>query len=275
MGGGGYGYGGTITISGGTVNATCDRYGAGIGGGADGSGGTINIAGSAVVTATGAGGGAGIGSGYSRTSGNAAGQKTGGYITIGGNAVVFAQGGNAQGPGASIGGSGWANSDQWEGDSAGVIVIKENAVVAAPQGIRSSGEGGPGPRSITISGGTVIAGGIGLGVDTVNFAESPANAVALTSAVLDSGTYADEFPVTGALLLGSAVSISFTGTVGNTATAGTVTLNAPLTIPEGATLRAPPGWTLVTNGYLVNNGTVIQSAGAAITGGVSGSVTVE
>ncbi|MDR1785962.1 MAG: InlB B-repeat-containing protein [Spirochaetaceae bacterium] len=39
----------------------------------------------------------------------------------------------------------------------------------------------------------------------------------------------------------------------------TITLNAPLTIPDGVTLRIPSGWTLNTGGNLTNNGTVINN----------------
>jgi len=85
--------------------------------------------------------------------------------------------------------------------------------------------------------------------DAVTFTASPANAVVLTAAVLGSGTYSGARPSGGALLVGSGeVSIAFTGS-GNTAAAGTVTLNADLAIPSGAALTIPSGWTLRRNGH--------------------------
>ncbi|MDR1785963.1 MAG: hypothetical protein LBR23_05805 [Spirochaetaceae bacterium] len=253
---------GSVTITGGTVNATGGERAAGIGCSNRSDGGNITITGGTVVARGGAKA-AGIGGGEN---------GHGGVVTISGG-TVFAQSGGGSGEPAAIGGGGGTSSR----GAAGNITISGGVVVAV-EGIRSATPAPlNGTADIKINGGTIIAGGIGRGgaQDPVSFTGSPANAVALTSAVLDSGTYTGEFPANGALLVGSEVSISFTGTTGNAAAAGTVTLNTLFFIPEGATLRVPPGWTLVTNGYLVNNGEVIQSAGAAITGGVSGSVTVE
>jgi uncharacterized repeat protein (TIGR02543 family) len=52
----------------------------------------------------------------------------------------------------------------------------------------------------------------------------------------------------------------------------TITLNEALTIPSGVTLRVPSGWTLNTNGFLTNNGTVIKDG--TISGDISGTGTV-
>ena len=88
---------GTVTISGGTVNATVDGWAAGIGGGYRGDGGTITISGG-TVNATGGSNAAGIGGGI---------YHAGGTITIS-NAVVFATGGTN----AEDIGKGWNGSDE-------------------------------------------------------------------------------------------------------------------------------------------------------------------
>ncbi|MGI5868822.1 MAG: beta strand repeat-containing protein, partial [Kiritimatiellia bacterium] len=93
IGGGGYGDGGTVTINGGTVTATGGYNGAGIGGGDDNDGGTVTISGG-VVAATGVDGGAGIGGGD---------KGDGGTVAISGG-TVFAQGsdgGADMGPGGN------------------------------------------------------------------------------------------------------------------------------------------------------------------------------
>ena len=110
--GGEYGDGGTITINGGTIEATGGRYGSGIGGGNRGDGGTITINGGTVTATGGTSGGAGIGGGYrgssgaitlsggiiTATGGRSASGIGGGYMVSGGNistgengtAVIFA-----------------------------------------------------------------------------------------------------------------------------------------------------------------------------------------
>ena len=140
IGGGNYGSGGTIEISGGEVTATGGSGGAGIGGGDGGSGGNITIHSGTVNAYGGAGvnGGAGIGGGgYDGSGGviqisggmihaeggtgsyksgagiggggspNATG--TAGDITVNGNAVVFAKGGNT---GVNAIGSGENSNDR-------------------------------------------------------------------------------------------------------------------------------------------------------------------
>jgi hypothetical protein len=99
---------GTITISGGTVNATGD--GAGIGGNWNGAGSFVRITGNADVTAEGRYGGAGIGG----RDGNA------GMIVIATSGKVLAKGGEASdssGVGAAIGQSGRDNRQMGVGIS--------------------------------------------------------------------------------------------------------------------------------------------------------------
>ena len=89
IGGGHFGSGSSITISGGAVTATGGKFGAGIGGGYSGNGSSITISGGA-VTATGASGGAGIGGGL---------YGSGSDITVSGGSVAATGDG-----GAGIGG---------------------------------------------------------------------------------------------------------------------------------------------------------------------------
>lgn len=89
--GGSYGDGGSVTISGGTVNATGGGFAAGIGGGMNGNGGTVTIN-DGTVNATGGSFGAGIGGGK-----NANGiSGKGGDVTIKGGTVT-ATGGDVTG----------------------------------------------------------------------------------------------------------------------------------------------------------------------------------
>ena len=140
---------GEITISGGTVTATGGVNASGIGSGFDesvidggfkGSVGAITIGGNAVVTATGGDYGAGIGSGHF---------GSGGTITISGDAVVNATG--------NTGGSGIGGGSRSEG---GTIMISGNAVVAATGGEYAAGigcgSGGDIGGTITISGDAVV-----------------------------------------------------------------------------------------------------------------------
>jgi hypothetical protein len=143
IGGGAGNAGGIITISGGTVTATnptnSSRPSTGIGGGGSmqesivGDGGNITITGSAVVTAVGASGGAGIGGGGKDHTAHSVG-SAGGEVTIGGTAKVTATSeGTSIYPGAGIGGG-------YEGDC-GTITIQGSAKVTAKGGNDSAGIG--------------------------------------------------------------------------------------------------------------------------------------
>ncbi len=112
IGGGTYGDGSNITISGNaTVTATGGRYAAGIGGGDSGDGSNITITDTANVTATSIKCGAGIGGG---THGDGSG------ITISGNATVTATGGE---DGAGIGGGTY-------GDGSNINIDGNSTVIA-------------------------------------------------------------------------------------------------------------------------------------------------
>ena len=140
IGGGIYGKGDNITISGSAeVTAKGGFHGAGIGGGDYGKGDNITISGSAEVTAKGGAYGAGIGGGH---------QGSGSNIKISGSAEVTAKGGDKAGDyGAGIGGG-------FRG-SGSDITISDNAEVAAKGGAYSAGIGGGlygNGSNITISG---------------------------------------------------------------------------------------------------------------------------
>jgi uncharacterized repeat protein (TIGR02543 family) len=236
---------GSITITGGTVTAVGGESSAGIGGGQAGNGGHITITGGTVI-AKGGESGAGIGGGSS---------GSGGVTTISGGTVFAQAGQNIGGEAAAIGGGGvWGYYDRGR---AGNITIS-GGVVVAYDGIRSATPApmAAGNQNISITGGTVIAGGLGIGRNDgeetlITFSGSP---VVLASSLLQDDTPAGAF--TGARLVGSSqVTFTFSGT-GNVSTAGTVTLQTPLSIPTGATLTVPAGWILNRNGFTVTGNVV-------------------
>ena len=104
IGGGFFGNGNDITITGGKVTATGGYYGAGIGGGNQGNGSNITITGGE-VTAAGGTNGAGIGGGV---------RENGEKITVSGDAMLKVQGGQTDawdGAGAGIGNGGSHNGE--------------------------------------------------------------------------------------------------------------------------------------------------------------------
>ena len=157
IGGGYYGRGENITITGGTVTATGGDCGAGIGGAVGGSGENIIITGS-TVTAAGGNGAAGIGGGCGGYNGN------GENITITDSTVTATGKEGGAGIGGGVGGSGEN------------ITITGSTVTAISNGRGQRGyEGGAGigggrnrnGSHITITGSTVTAeggyGGAGIG----------------------------------------------------------------------------------------------------------------
>ena len=143
--------GGTITISGGIIDAKSNN-GAGIGGGYGGAGGTITIN-NGTIDAMSSMGGAGIGGGGGATS---TGGGIGGTISIKGGTI------NAKSSsGAGIGGGGGTN-----GGDGGIITISggkvtatstlDSAGIGGGYGTASRGIGGSG-GTITISGGEISA----------------------------------------------------------------------------------------------------------------------
>ena len=137
-----------IHISGGKVTATGGTYAAGIGGGdsyskssayghGTGENGQIIIDGTAVVIATGKGGGAGIGGSY---SGDGTGTK--GRIILAGNAHITA----SSASGAGIGAGAASTTTAYGTGSYGEILITEDAVVNASSD-SGTGIGGGKPYS--------------------------------------------------------------------------------------------------------------------------------
>ena len=213
--------GGTITINGGTVNATGASYmgtgGAGIGGGNGCAGGEITINGG-TVTANGGDNASGIGGG---SDGGA-----GGNITITGGTV------NANGSygGAGIGGG----SGDFSGGAGGEITISGGTVNAT-----SGGNGGAG-----------IGGGKNGDNGTFSTGDSGC-AVIFASSISDqssSGKWS------GVIFQGQ------TGAVYGTNVTPTedfiIPENYTLTIKDGQTLTISEGITLTNNGTIVNNGTI-------------------
>jgi len=130
------------------VTATGSSYAAGIGGKMNESAGTININGG-TVTATGRGGGAGIGGGSGVSGVNGG---SGGMITINGGTVTATSFDGAAGIGGGHGGG-----------AGGTITINSGTVTAISENYFGAGIGG-GDRggsggTITINGGTVTATG--------------------------------------------------------------------------------------------------------------------
>ncbi|MGF0007120.1 S-layer homology domain-containing protein [Eubacteriales bacterium SGI.150] len=246
IGGVGGGSGGTITINGGTVNAT-GTTGAGIGGGGcsshggytvGGNGGTITINGG-TVTATSTNSGAGIGGGVGLdwgTGGNGYG-GSGGDITINGGTV------NATGTtGAGIGGGGGNN-----GGSGGVITISGGTVTAT--GTTGAGIGGGYGNSSSGSNGTF----------KTSDGTNNGSAVIFASSIGDQrGKESDAW--SGVIFEGDADG-KFYGT--------SVTPIEDFTIGSGKTLLIPEGKTLtIANITATNSGSVYVDG--ALTGTVSG-----
>ena len=229
--------GGTVTITGGTVNASNTPNGAGIGGGSGGAGGTVTITGG-TVTAGIPGDSAGIGGGRN---------GDGGSLTIAGGTVTT----------SSIGGGMFG--------AAGTILITGGTVTAdrgagaraAGIGSHRAGQGG----SVTITGGTVTArgGNRGAGIGT-----GPDGALPVT-VTITGGT------VTA---IGGAGGAGIGG--GDRAVPGAVTITGGSVTATGGPRSAGIGGGGGVGGgaVTVSGGTVIANGGpdgAGIGGGANGS----
>ncbi|MDR1785715.1 MAG: InlB B-repeat-containing protein [Spirochaetaceae bacterium] len=175
-------------------------------------------------------------------------QEDGGVIAIQGGTVASNGGDN----GAGIGG-GFAG-DGGEVTISGGVVIAKGAEGSAGIGGGWCGEGGV----IRISAGTVFAqaGARGRGET-----EDPAAIGGGSGEAQEGEVIIGDGPV----VVGSGITISVTD--------GTITLNVPLTIPEGANLSVPEGWTLNTGNLLTNNGTITNDG--IVTGEVDGSGVID
>ena len=221
---------GTITISGGSIEANGGAYGTGIGCGHNSNVGTITITGG-TITATGGENGAGIGSAMNgQGSGGSAGTITisGGDITANGGTRGAGIGSGCQGSGGSISISG------------------ESTIINATGGASGSGIGSgyyAALDSINISGGTITATGgsdaaaIGGGIwgDNVVVTISGGNITAnggVNAAAIGNGNYAWDVSITisGGVIVatggenGAAIGCGLDGTVATiTITGGDIT----------------------------------------------------
>jgi len=241
--------GGDITILGGTIIAN-STYAAGIGGGkhaygnkegnTGGNGGNVLVDGGIVI----AGNqyeSAGIGGAFANENGG-----NGGSLTVNGGLVAaFSWGSN----GTGIGGGANAWSGGGSAGSGGTIEIKGGTVIA----LSNDGLSG-------IGGGKAEDGGAN-GSPAEFSGESDFN----TSVVFASSIDATTSPTGSGLLVGS-VAFTFTYPTwnGTTFENGVITLANDFTVPSGASLIIPPGWTLNTAGHnLGNNGTIYYNSGGS------------
>ncbi|MDR1732254.1 MAG: hypothetical protein LBR61_09220, partial [Synergistaceae bacterium] len=268
---------GDITITGGFVKATAPSWSAGIGSGYTPKNGNthgkITIAGG-VVTASSAAAAAGIGGGQS---------ADGGIITISGG-FVDARSPGGIGDSAAIGGT-WGGAGY---GNAGVITITGGSVIAVggtgPAIGPGSGKGG----SVSLTGGSILAlSGLPIGENNGGFASvdiTSGDLVLLSTGAVESVSTASVpvpsyYPSDGShgILLNQ--KIYGVGGVGLVLLLNHLKLNFDnsnktitlededhLTVPAGATLAVPAGWTLNLNARsLTNNGLVLNKGN--ITGG--------
>lgn len=215
IGGGSRFDGGDITITGGTVEATNSSMGAAIGGGGYGNGGNITITGGTIIAnnkESSSQGGAGIGGGYQASGGKTI--ITGGTVTANG---------------------GWGASGIGGYKDAGTIIITGGTVTAT---------------------GSVRASAIGGGVNdetggSITVLSTTVTATKHTYGIHDIGAGEEAAPVSMMLLEDNTITVS-----------GEHTLPVDYTIPEGVTLVIPEGesLTIPENVTLTKNGT-IQNAG--------------
>jgi hypothetical protein len=249
---------GKITISGGVVTTANVMYaGAGIGGGWHGGGGTIVIDGG-VVKASNIIYSTGIGGGWQGDSGTIA--IHGGFVTastVGGTGDSPAIGGGAGGHVGSISISG------------GVVVAQGGTGTSIGPGAGAGVDG-----NIALSGGTVIGtGGFPIGASNAGeggvIAVTPVNISAggmmLLSQMGVNGYASSQDWAAKGILIGD-LNIAYDDG------AKTIFMNTDLTVPQGATLAVPPGYTLDMNGSTIHNNGQILNAGTIAGGTPSGKV---
>ncbi|MDR0769402.1 MAG: InlB B-repeat-containing protein [Dysgonamonadaceae bacterium] len=239
--GGASGYAaGNITINGGIITATGSTAagdnggGAGIGGGYQGDGGEIT----AICEST-AWGAAAIGGGGDQNDDDSYGGGEAGHITINGGNVT-AQAGLWS---AGIG-SGYTPRNR---NSNGIITITGGTVVAiAGSGGAIGGGSGATDGSISISSGTIIATGRGIGFGNYGSTPTTITGVPIIFATAINGTASN--PGNG-IASGDHVNISPTTQM--------VTLKTAFTVPQNALLTIPPDWMLTHFTYSLTNSSII------------------
>ena len=254
---------GTVTIHGGTVNATSGS-GAGIGGGGGdritgGSDGTVTIYGGEVTARSTFGAGIGGGGGDNISDGS------GGTVTIHGGTVTA-----TSNSGAGIGGGG--GGDVF-GGSDGTVTIHGGEVTAIS--IIGAGIGGGGGDhifggsggTVTIHGGTVNAtsnsgAGIGGGGGNVSSGSGSfstgtnGNAFIIASSIQDND---DKSAWSGVIFEGDEGKVY--GSPITLTTNATIPANKELTVESGKTLVVGEGVTLTNNGTVENNGRIVNKGG--------------
>ena len=236
--------GGTVTIYGGEVNATSNS-GAGIGGGggrviSGDSGGTVTIYGGEVTAKSIIGAGIGGGGGGDNISG-----VSGGKVTIHGGTV------NAtSNSGAGIGGGG---GRVISGDSGGTVTIHGGTVNATS----GSGAGIGGGR------GDHIYGGFGSFSTGTN-----GNAFIIASSIQDNSEEKKE-SWSGVIFEGDAGAVYGSPTL---QTDATIPAGKTLTVGEDKTLTIGKGVTLTNEGTLTNNGKIVNYGTIDGTGTVPGNI---
>ena len=197
-----------------------------------------------------------------KSNGNAAGLQVSGGATL----TITSDSGGGSGAGKLNAYGGAAGIGGGYGDSCGSITISGSAEVTATGGIQSAGIGGSfdnSEGSIAISGGTIIAsgpiGGIGIGAGTGYTKTTITNTPVIFANSIQNGS-TGRTERSSDLTNGISASTNDVGIVvgGSPSVAtGTLTLKKDFTVPVGATLTVPPGWTLAKDGKtLTNNGTV-------------------
>jgi hypothetical protein len=258
---------GKIKIAGGVVKAPTTYRGAGaaIGGGNEGSGGTITITGGS-VEAEASWYSTAIGGGFTSN-----GQNGGsGAITISGG-FVTANGVEEQGScNACIGTYGSGKVDVID-ISGGVVAAYNSGMSTAIGPGGSYGSGG----NINLSGGTVlgfVAGSAPIGFSSASIGRGcsinpwvypavakvnifPGSLVLMAPRGVDDNPPSQSYAASGILVDQDLA-----------ANGKAITLNTDLTIPQDATLAVPPGYTLNLNGRKIQNNGQILNAGTILNG---------
>lgn len=266
----------TIEITGGTVSAESNPGCAGIGGGRNGYGGNIYIGGKADVTAKGNFGAAGIGGGYAQNGGGC-----GRTIVIEGNAVVKAYGGIH---GAGIGGGAPRNNGDSPDGYSGSIMIAGNAHVTARGGEGAPGIGSGGTTNGIFEKASIVEKIVITGNPVVDAKGGTSSACDIGPGALPSTGAANPSPeerfeefictVPGITTQTEAKNSLTILSNGNYKTKGRVTLDHSLTIPSGKSLifnntSIITGPVTIPDGAVIESGTVKDSSGNTIAGGVS------
>ncbi|MGI6495817.1 MAG: beta strand repeat-containing protein [Kiritimatiellia bacterium] len=194
IGGGAGGAGAAVTISSGTVTAQGGYYAAGIGGGSSGAGGTTTTISGGIVTAIGGGYAAGIGGGSGKAGGNvtiSGGNvtATGGYQAAGIGGSNGKAGGNVTISGGRITATGGSSGGAGIGGGSGLNGLGGSVAVSggtvAAEGTDGGADIGPGLNGMSSGANTFTGGSIGLAASAIALA--PSNGTARVGYIVESG----------------------------------------------------------------------------------------